>query len=328
MTISRRTFKQPASELPQDAPAESADAPTETGAADVTPAADGPLQRAQASLAATDAELSALLAARAEALAADDDVRAMELDGEIAAKERLRKVQLDKVGLRQAEAERAATEQRAAQKAETIAGIEALLAQRDEAGAELAAHIGDADRAFVRMIELGREIRTRWQFAQHDANPAMLTENALVQAIPHEFYRLTARPHPLGGKILTDQLPGFPAASKAERFEDAQMPAKITPLVRKLEAASALASRVMREGFSTNRLSVIPSGPASPADAGQSTAPATAAEPLPQVSPIRAEPNPELSRLLSRQNQLVSRAMSEADEAEYAENGRQIAAMS
>jgi hypothetical protein len=309
--------------LAPGAAAEPAGEVSAVASADEAASVESPLGRARAALSATDAELAALLAARAEALAAD----AMELDGEIAAKERLRKVQLDKVGLRQAEAERAAAEQRAAQKAETIAGIEVLLAQRDAAGSQLAAHVEGADQCFVRLVELGREIRAKWQFAPHDANPAMLTEAAIAAAIPHEFFRLTARPHPLGGKIVTDSLPSFPAASKAERFEDAQRPEAIKPLAKKLEVASALASRVMREGFSTNKLSAIPSS-ASPGDAGQSAPAANAIEPLPSVSPIRAAPNPELSKLLARQNQLASRDMSPDDEAEYAANGEAIKALS
>jgi hypothetical protein len=325
MAIQRRTFQAPATapEMTPDAPTEPVDASIESGSGDVTPVDESALGKARSALAQTDGELATLLAARDEALAADDDVRAMELDGEIAAKERLRKVQVDKVGLRQAEAERTAAEQRAAAKAEIIAGIEALLAERDAAGAELAAAIEAADKNFVKLIELGREIRQRWKFSPHDANPCLLTENTLALAIPHEFFRLTARVHPLGGKIVTDMVPSFPAGSKAERIEFAMEPSKITPLAKKLEAASALASRVMRSGFSTSQLSVIPSSTASPDEARPSNI-----EALPTTSPFKAEPNPELARLLSRQNQLVSRQMSVEDEAEYAANGEAIKALS
>jgi hypothetical protein len=77
----------------------------------------------------------------------------------------------------------------------------------------------------------------------------------------------------------------------------------------------------------------VPAGVASSASAIDA-APSNV-EPLPtragESSPVArqsAAPNPELARLLSRQNMLAMRDMSPADEAEYAENGRQIAAMS
>jgi hypothetical protein len=306
-----------------DAPAEVAGEVSEAGPADVPPEPESALARARQALVATDAELLRLAEARDAALVADADDEAIQLYDQIETLQRLRRVQEDKLRLQTAAAERAAAEQRAAAKAETIAAIEGLLSQRDEAGAALSAAIEAADKAFVRLVELGREVRQRWQFSPHDANPAMLTEGALSLAIPHEFYRLTARPHPLGGKILTDFMPSFPSGSKAERFEDAGLPSKIKPLAKKLEAASALASRVMREGFSTNQLSAIPSSSAPPDDTGQSNV-----EPLPQVSPFKAEPNPELARLLSRQNKLASRQMSDEDEAEYAANGEAIKALS
>jgi hypothetical protein len=319
--VVRRSFKS-AAEMARGEATEPADESAASVAADV-PAPETPLSKARSALAETDAELARLAAERDGALLRDDDAEAVRLDGEVEKLQRLRRAHVDKVALREREAERAAAEQRTAAKAETIAGIEALLAERDAAGAELAASIEAADKAFVRLVELGREIRQRWQFAPHDANPAMLTENALLLAIPHEFYRLTARPHPLGGNVLPDHLPSFPAGSKAERIEEAGLPAKIKPLAKKLEAASALASRVMREGFSTNQLSAIPSSAASMGGASQ-----TDVEPLPQVRPFKVAPNPELARLLMRQNQLASRQMSDEDEAEYAANGEAIKELS
>jgi hypothetical protein len=323
--VQRRTFQTAATatETAAEAVAEPADASIETGAADVTPEPESPLARAQQALQETAEQLKALTARRREVLLTGSDEDVAAVDAEIEAAQRVQRTRTDRVAvlLEHAAAEAAAA--RAAARSETIVAIEALLAERDAAGAELAISIEAADKSFVRLIELGREIRQRWQFAPHDANPAMLSENALLMAIPHEFYRLTARPHPLGGKVLPDHLPSFPAGSKAERIEEAGLPSKIKPLAKKLEAASALASRVMREGFSTNQLSVIPSSAASPGDTGQSNV-----EALPQVSPFKAAPNPELARLLSRQNQLASRDMSPDDEAEYAENGRQIAALS
>jgi hypothetical protein len=325
MAIQRRTFQTPATapETAGEALTEPADVSIEGGSADVSPADEGPLGRAQVALQEVVEQLKALTARRREVLLTGSDEEVAAVDAEIEAAQRVQRTRTDRVAVLLEHAAEEAAAARAAVPSETIVAIEALLANRDAAGAELAASIEAADKAFVRLIELGREIRQRWQFSPHDANPAMLTENALSLAIPHEFYRLTARPHPLGGKVLPDFVPSFPAGSKAERIEEAGLPSKIKPLAKKLEAASALASRVMREGFSTNQLSVIPSSIASPADAAPSNV-----EPLPQLSPFKVAPNPELARLLSRQNQLASRDMSPDDEAEYAENGRQIAALS
>jgi hypothetical protein len=322
--VQRRTFQTPATapETAGEALTEPADESVASVAADVTPAAESPLGKARSALAETDGELARLAAERDAALLRDDDVEAVRLDGEVEKLQRLRRAHVDKVALREREAERAAAEQRAVAKAEIIAGIELLLSERDRIGGELSANIEAADKSFIRLIELGREIRQRWQFAPHDANPAMLSENALLLAIPHEFYRLTARPHPLGGKVLPDFVPSFPAGSKAERIEEAGLPSKIKPLAKKLEAASALASRVMREGFSTNQHSAIPSSAASPGDTGQSNV-----EALPTTSPFRAEPNPELARLLERQLVLAMRD-DPASEAEYIANGARVAALS
>jgi hypothetical protein len=324
MAITRRTFSAPA-EMPKDTPGESAGEPIETGAADVTLDPETPLGKARSALAETDAELARLAAERDAALLRDDDAEAVRLDGEVEKLQRLRRAHVDKVALREREAERAAAEARAAARSETIASVELLLGERDRVGAELSAGIEASDKAFTRLIELGREIRAKWQFAPHDANPAMLTENSLSLAIPHEFYRLTARPHPLGGRLVVDSLPSFPAASKAEKFEDAGLPSKIKSLSEKLAIGSTLASRVMREGFSTNQLSVIPTSTPSTAD---NSAVASNIGPLPQTSPIKAQPDPELARLLARQNQLVNGPMDAAADAEYELLSAQIRARS
>jgi hypothetical protein len=324
MTISRRTFKSPI-ETPQDGPGEPAGEVSATAPADEPAAAETPLSRAQIALQETAEQLKALTARRREALLTGTDEEVAAVDAEIEATQRLQRTRSDRVSVLLEHAAEEAAAARAAARGETIAAVEELLAQRDEAGAVLSAAIEASDKAFIRLIELGREIRQRWQFAQHDANPAMLTENALVQAVPHEFYRLTARPHPLGGKIVTDQLPSFPAASKAERFEDAMMPSKIRPLTEKLSQATALAVRAMKEGFSTNQLSVIPSSTPS---TGVSDTPVSNVEPLPQTSPIKAQPDPELARLLARQNQLVNGPMDAAADAEYELLSAQIRARS
>jgi hypothetical protein len=322
MAIQRRTFSAPA-EMPQDAPAEPAGEASALAVADAA-SPETPLSRAQIVLRETDDLLRALAVRRREVLltGSDDDVEV--LDHEIEATQRLQRTRTDRVSVLLEHAAEEAAAARAAARSETIAAVEVLLAQRDEAGAELAAHIEGADKAFLRMITLGREIRQRWQFQQHDASPSMLTEAAIAAAIPHEIYRIGSRPHPLGSKIVADSMPSYPGG-KAERFEDAQRPEAIKPLVKKLAEASALASRVMREGFSTNRLSVIPTSTPSTAD---NSAVASNIGPLPQTSPIKAQPDPELARLLARQNQLVNGPMDAAADAEYELLSAQIRARS
>jgi hypothetical protein len=318
--VVRRSFK-PAAEMPRGEATEPADTSGETGAADVPSEAESSLAKARAALLATDEELARLATERDAALLRDDDAEAVRLDGEVEQLQRLRRAHVDKVALREREAERAAAEQRAAERAGAISAVEGLLGERDRVGGELAAAIDRADKCFVRMLELAREVKAAWSFASHDHAPALLADSAVLRELTHEIYRVAARPV-APGAMIAPAAPSFPGG-KFERIEHALLPSKIRPLTEKLAEASEFASRCMRDGFSSNQLSPALSGAASPGDTGQSNI-----EPLPQVSPFKAEPNPELAKVLARMNALASRQMSEDDERLYQELGRKCQELS
>jgi hypothetical protein len=365
LTIPRRTFKTATApaEMPQDAPAEAAGESGETGAPDVTVAAEAPqdgpaelagesaeaaageiaptpLGRAQSDLAATDSELSALLSARAEALAADDDARTMDLDVEIAAKERLRTVQLDKVNLRQAEASQAEARERAARHEAEIVAVEALIAERTQLAGRLAKLVSLSDRAFVSLLAANRKIAAAWawQPGSHDGG-VLLGDGRVLLALRHELFRIGHRPAGTGGQLGHPDGPPFPGGSP-ELLQWTEMPEKSAlPMTEKFEQASRAASQIMRVGRvidavpeqpaapATSTVSspapISDAAPASPGVAPQAEAPVT--EPLPSTSPFKATRNPKLAALLRKQLEL---SMQDGVDEAYAQVGREIAALS
>lgn len=359
MTITRRVFKtqDPAPvDVPKDDPGEPVDASIETGPADVAPDPEASLEpdsepaesvpasagnvpesalaKAVAVLATTDAELSALLSARAEALAADDDARAMELDRAIAAKQQLRTVQLDKVNLRQAEASQAEVREREARHEAKIAGVEALIAERTRLAARLAGYVAVADRTFVKLLSVNRSLATAWAWRPTTHGGAVLLgDRPMLAALRNEIYRVAGRPNPLGGQPDHPDGPGFPGGHP-ELLQWAQSPEKSSaPMVDKFRLASDAASSIMRVGRVVN---AVPEQPDGPLQTSSSAPPGDAAEAPPQSPPVAAVaagPNvpsisPEIAKLLARQNALAMRDMSEADEREYQENSRLIQEMS
>ena len=311
--------------MPAVAPAEAADATGETGAADVTPAPEGALARAQASLAANDADIARLVEQRNRLLLQDevDEDEVGRIDDELARHQRRQRIMSDRLVLLAAEAQRAAAEQRAAQKAETIAGIEALLAERDRLGSALTDAITAADAAFQGLFEIGHEVRRRWPFAAHDLAAMMVADGPLALAVQFEIFRLAGRPHLPGAPVGDHKPPSFPGG-RAERLEYALQPEKIEPLAKRLGAGSAVASRVMREGFSTNQLDPAQ---ANPGVAGQSGAPVNTTT-MSSAAPQSSAPNPELAQVLARMNALASRQMTPDDEAEYQLLGRKCQELS
>ena len=234
MSIPRRTFRSPSEPVtsvdlpdavetggelrcgvavsaPLDGPEEAHRDSAETVPVESAPAAPTPLSKARSELAATDAELAALLSARAEALAADNDARAMELDGEIAAKEKLRKVRLDRVNLRQAEVSQAAAREREARHEAKILAAEALVAERTRLAGRLANQVAVADRTFVKLLAVNRALATAWAWQPTIHGGAILLgDSAMLAALKNEIYRTGARPSALGGLPDHPLGPSFP----------------------------------------------------------------------------------------------------------------------
>jgi hypothetical protein len=329
MAIQRRVFQSaaPDPEMTPGAPAEPAGEPTETGAVDVTPAPETALGKAQTALAATDGELSALLAARAEALTADDDIRAMELDGEIAAKERLRKVQLDKVGLRQAEAQREAAAQAVQAREAQIVQTEHLFVSREAAVADLRDHLVAAEQAFRRVHELGQAARAAWPWPHGKTGATLTAPSDLTQAVSSFLFKIGGRPTQTGGQHQANVPPAFPGG-RCPKIEWLQTPDKLPDLAAVYREASRYASDVMR-GV---RVDAVPASPASPgvaaqSDDAQSAATVIAPLPPPQAAPQKTEPNPALAKILARQAVLAMRD-DPASEAEYIANGELVRELS
>jgi hypothetical protein len=323
LTITRRVFKS-ASEMPQDAPAEPAGEPTETGAADVTPAAETPLSRAQIALQETAEQLKALSARRREALltGTDDDVAVV--DAEIEATQRLQRTRSDRVSVLLEQAAEEAAFARAAEREARIVETERLFIERDAAVADLKDHLVGAEQAFQRIHQLNLQARAAWEWPHGRVGGALLAASDLVRETASFIYRISGRPPQTGGEFRPDVPPSLPGG-KCPRIEWLQTPNRLPDLVAQYRLASKYGSDVMR---GVRGDVPAPASPASPGVASPGDSASSNVEPLPTVSPIRAEPNAELSRLLMRQNQLASRQMSDEDEAEYAANGRLIAAIS
>ncbi len=204
------------------------------------------LDVARAALAETNAKLQETSQQRNVALLADDDAKVLAIDKQIEELRRIARTHHDRVALLEEQAAQEAAERQARRKAEQIERVEAKLAERDAAGAELADAISKADELFRKTIRLSKEADAGFPFPTSDRVPCLLLTGSILVALQHEIYRVGARPLLFGGQ---DQERGaemsFPGG-KSPRLEWAGFPAKIPPLVDALRAGSAHASAIMR----------------------------------------------------------------------------------
>ena len=113
------------------------------------------LAAAHASLRDTEKKLAEVDAAKVTALLADDDEAAAQLEAKAEELRRLQTVGREKIRLLEVERDRAENERRDKEKETKIARLEATLADRDKAGAELqelAAKLEAAFRRFHRCL--------------------------------------------------------------------------------------------------------------------------------------------------------------------------------
>jgi hypothetical protein len=195
-------------------------------------------------------QIGALEAERNLALLADKDAEAARLDGELEALRRLARGYRDKIGLLEAEAERAEAERRVREHASLIGRIEKKLADRDAAGAELQAAITQCDGLFRRIVELSQTVDAAWPWPTSDRPPLLLPPGAIRAAIEHELFRVGARPMLLGGMDKDGAGLNFPGG-KCPKLEWTGVPDHIPALTAVLREASQHASRLMRSGKST-----------------------------------------------------------------------------
>jgi hypothetical protein len=251
-------------------------------------AAANRLEIAQAALEDCKQKCAELEGKRREALLADNDAQAARLGTAIEEQRRLADVHRDKIALLEQEAAREARERQVRERRGLIERIEAKLAERDKAGAELVEAIKAADAAFIKMVDLGRDIGAAWPWPSHDMAPIMIGPGPIHGAIEAELYRLTARPFLGGGQPETKHAGlKFPGA-KSPRLEWMGVPDRITPLADVLASASGLASSIMRDGRGSADKPVEPAAP-QPATNGHS-------EPQPQ-SPAQANLNKLLGEM-------------------------------
>jgi hypothetical protein len=176
--------------------------------------------------------------AQADYRRADDDVRLAQ--GEVArlklalasAEERARAVETERI-----------TKARAAQ----IERIEALAAERDQVGHELAAAVKILDEAFRKLIALAREITDALPLGAHDPAACLLSPGSITRALQHEIFRVGSRPHLLGGQDEPDALINLPGGL-SPAIELVNAPDRITPFVKALAQASQYLSQIMRTG--------------------------------------------------------------------------------
>jgi hypothetical protein len=293
------------------------------------------LEAARQALAESEELIASLEAERLTVLLGDDNARLARIDSRLEGLRRQHRTDLDRVAVREQEAEKESRAKAASEKADLISRIERQFAERDLIAAEMAVAIATADRCFVRLIETARSIRDSWPWRQGDAGAAMLTESTVTGAIRAELYRVGGRPSPGGGQPNPHTAPSFPGGTP-ERLEMMMLPAQSArPLTEKFAEASVAAGIIMRTGRNDPAPAAVPIvlEPVSP-DALLVPAPVTnghaetAPVPTPEPAIERTPEQIELGRLLARQADLVSGPLTERDEAEYVKNGRRIAELS
>jgi hypothetical protein len=295
------------------------------------------LESARQALADLQAQIETLREQRDQALLRDDDPQASRLQGRIEGVERASRTASEKVRLLEAQASREASERAAQEKAELIGRIEEKFRERDKVGSELAQLVAQADRAFVRVLELGQEIAGMWEWKRDELGATLCAAGPMTSALQGEIYRVAGRPNP-GGGLPHLAPPSYPGGHPAD-FMWAMVPEKSAkPLVDRLAEASAVAGTVMRLGRNIASSPVpivvplaVPASPDAPV-----LAPTTNGHAVPEAVPAPATngnvPVPtigspeaiEYSMLLARQVALVEGPQTPAAEAEYASISKRL----
>jgi hypothetical protein len=267
------------------------------------------LHDARGASAAATAKIREFETKRSAALLRDDDEAAATILVEI---ERLRvfaRNAEEKARLLLAEAKKEEALRHSKENEAKIKRIEGTLAAREAIAAELVTVFARANELALEMLALNHKVDAAWPWTTGDLFALLLHRNAVVAALKHEQYRLSAIPRLGGGQQegvnAGWKLPG----SEPPRYDLVHRPKSIPSLVSVLRDASSYGSAVMR-GHRT---------PATAAPAQQKLSALNFSTPD-TVTPTK------LSALLERQHELAALDNpSPAQEAEYGEVIKQIA---
>jgi len=259
-------------------------------------------------------KIGKLEAARNDALLADRDDEAAQLDGELEAARRMVRVHRDKIVLLEAEAQREATADQVRRHAEHIRQVEKLGDNQITAVVKVAEATATLVVAYREAIAAAEGRAAAWPWAPQDHGAAMLTAQSVHDALAREFFRTSRVPF-LGGRAGEKPVPSLSGATCSRPTDWLNLPEREAPLIEACKNAMQYASRRMRETAAAS----VPL-----AVNGHSDAAAATIVELPAV-PTLAEPG-ELAGLLKRQAELAT-DISPAGEAEYQKIVARIAAL-
>jgi hypothetical protein len=213
------------------------------------PSASDRLASAQAALEETNRKLAELDQRRNECLLADDNEGAIKHGIAITSLKLEARAHADKIELLRGLVEKEAAEIRAKDREALVGKLEAKLAQRDKAMADVGAAIKQLASASERAIKLGREVIDAWpSWPMHDLPPALLTPAAILSVISHELFRASHHPRRYGGAD-TDPLAGHELpGSRPPTLQLAEDPARVRSLNDVVRDASEFARRFLHTG--------------------------------------------------------------------------------
>ena len=121
------------------------------------------------------------------------------IDDELDAQRHAERTEADRIQVLEREVERQAKERQTKERVGLISRIEAKFKARNEAAAELAQAIKNADQAFRKIVDLSVACDAAWGFTAGERTAAMLPATSILQAVQHELFRVGARPRRYGG---------------------------------------------------------------------------------------------------------------------------------
>src|SRR5262249_38184239 len=260
------------------------------------------LGTARTALVDTGEKIKTAEAALDKALLADDDAIAMRLDSELETLRREARMLRSKVQVLEGEAAREEQAAVVKRKQEQILRIERKLNERDAVAAELQRHLGAAEQAFRKVIELSEQVLPTWSFASADIAAGLLTGPTLTTAVATELFRIGARPRLLGGQEEKYEV-DFPGG-RCPDHRLLGLPKQLPELSASLRQATQYISDLIRGKRTTG-------GPVvqAPALNGKpvSAPMPTAAPSVPDAAPPARDlpPASRLSELLAQQAQLA-----------------------
>jgi hypothetical protein len=199
------------------------------------------LPLAKAAHEAATLSIAEIVARRDAALLDGADHSAIaDLDRELADQRRALAIETDRIALLEQRAAEEAWQRRAEAHVAQIESVEAIFAERNAAGAELAEHLAAAVIAYRKVVSLNETAGASWPFAFHDTGAALLG-HGFVSAVGAELYRLSGSEAAVPGEHQA----AFPGA-RCPSITDPR-PGSVPPLVEQMREATAYASRVMRD---------------------------------------------------------------------------------